>query len=233
MHITIEDTLHYICQTTGNSEEKERPDMSGIDSRGNETILCEMKFYATLTANQPNTYLNRLIKSEGKGLIFICPAIRQTSLWAKLNELCKRRNVEVIDNNCIKVDGISLAIITWSEIIGLLKQVASSVAINFSGDIAQLEGYCAQLDSEAFVPFSALDLSSEVAKKVERYYQVVDEVIELFCADEKYETSKKGLKSTAHRKGYTRYLYIDKLTLSLKYDRDMWNNPACVETPFW
>lgn len=233
LHIKSEDILQYVCQVTGKSEEKERPDMVGIDSVGNEAIICEMKFYATLTANQPNTYLDRLIKCGGKGLLFVCPATRKTSLWAKLNELCGGRNIDKIDDSCIRVDGVSLAIVTWGEIIELLKQVASSVAISFSADVAQLEGYCAKLDSEAFIPFSAVDLSAETAKKCERYYQVVDEVIELFCADKRYEASKKKLKASPYRKGYTQYLYIDKMTLSLKYDRDMWNNPACVETPFW
>lgn len=233
LHVEIEDTLQYVCQVTGKGEELERPDMAGLDSAGKEAILFEMKFYATLTANQPNTYLDRLVESEGKGLLFVCPAARQTNLWAKLNELCEERNIEVIDEHCIKVDGVNMAIITWTEIIELLKQVAASVAISFSSDIAQLEGYCAQLDSEAFIPFSATDLSAEMANKAERYYQVIDEVIELFCADKNYETSKKGVKATGYRKGYTRSLYIDGLTFTLNYDRDMWKNPACVETPFW
>ena len=233
LHINLEDTLQYVCQATGKSDEKERPDMAGLDSSGKETVLCEMKFYATLTVNQPNKYLDRLIDCEGKGLIFVCPAARQTNLWAKLNELCEGRDVNEIDNRCIKVDGISLAIVTWTEIIELLKQIASSAAISYSADITQLEGYCAQLDSEAFIPFSAADLSAEMANKGERYYQVVDEVVDLFCADKKYQTSKKGLKAQGYRKGYTRSLYIDDLTFTLNYDRDMWKNPACVETPFW
>lgn len=233
LHIDIEDTLQYVCQVTGKSEEKERPDMAGIDLAGKEVVLCEMKFYATLTANQPNTYLDRLVDCEGKGLLFVCPAARQTNLWAKLNELCGERNIEVIDEHCIKVDGVSLAIITWIEIIELLKQVAASVAISYSADIAQLEGYCAQLDSEAFIPFTADDLSAEMAHKGERYYQIIDEVVELFCADKNHETSKKGVKATGYRKGYTRSLYIDGMTFTINYDRDMWKNPACVETPFW
>lgn len=233
LHVEVDDRLKYVCQATGDSEEKERPDMAGLDFNGNEIILCEMKFYATLTANQPNTYLDRLIECGGKGLLFVCPIARQTSLWAKLNELCEGRNVEVVDRSCIRVDGVSLAIITWTEIIELLKRVASSVAIDFSADIAQLEGYCEQLDSEAFIPFSSEDLSAEMANKGERYYQIVDEVIELLCADKKYTTSKKGVKATAYRKGYVRYLYINEIALSLNYDRDMWKTPTCVETPFW
>lgn len=233
LHIDTEDVLQYICQSTGKGEEKERPDMVGLDANGSESILCEMKFYATLTVNQPNTYIDRLIQCKGKGLIFICPAARLTNLWSKLKDLCSERDVEIVDDYCIKVDGVNLAIITWTEIIELLKQIASSVAFKFSADIAQLEGYCEQLDSEAFLPFSAEDLSAEMANKGERYYQVVDEVVELFCADKKYTTSKKGLKATAYRKGYTRSLFIDGLTFTFNYDRDMWKNPENIETPFW
>ena len=233
LHIQTEDTLQYLCQVTGKSDNKERPDMAGIDSKGIETILCEMKFYASLTINQPLGYIDRLKNNNGKGLIFVCPNIRLTNLWATLNEICKNREVKVIDDYCITVDGINLSIITWSEIIELLKQVASSVAINFSADISQLEGYCTQIDSEAFVPFSAEDLSAEIASKRDRYYQVIDEIIDLFCADKKYKTSKKRLKATAYRKGYTRSLYIDEYTFTINYDRDMWKHPSTLETPFW
>lgn len=234
MEIETDETLQYVCQSTGKSEEKERPDMSALDSNGNEVILCEMKFYATLTINQPLTYLDRLKENDGKGLIFVCPEARLTNLWYKLKELCSQRNIEEINRYCVKVDDIKLATITWTEIIELLKQVASSTAVEFSADVKQLEGYCNQLDSEAFIPFIAEDLSAEMANKAERYYQVLDEAIELICADKSIKTSKKGLKATAYRKGYTRSLFIDdNFTITLNYDRDMWKNPATVETPFW
>lgn len=234
MELKTEETLQYVCQSTGKSEEKERPDMSALDSNRKEIILCEMKFYATLTVNQPLTYLDRLKTDGGKGLIFICPEARLTNLWYKLKDLCSKRSVEEVNQYCIKVDGINLAIITWTEIIELLKQVSSSTAVEFTSDVRQLEGYCNQLDSEAFIPFTAEDLSAEIANKAERYYQVVDEVIELLCADKSIKTSKKGLKATAYRKGYTRSLFInDDFTITFNYDRDMWKNPATVETPFW
>lgn len=233
MKIDLPETLEYITQFTGKSEEKERPDLSGIDSHGKEILLCEMKFYASLTINQPLTYLDRLKSNNGKGLMFVCPLARRTSLWSKLKELCANRSIEEVDDYCIKVDGISLAIITWTEIIELLKQVSSSVAITYSSDIAQLEGYCNQLDSDAFIPFSSEDLSAEVSKKAERYYQVIDEVIELLLADKSVVTSKKGVKATAYRKGYTRSLFFGDNTITLNYDRDLWKRPSSIETPFW
>lgn len=234
MQIELEETLQYICQVTGKGEEKERPDMAGIGFDGKEVILCEMKFYASLTANQPVTYLHRLKNNGGKGLIFVCPAARRTSLWSKLKELCGGMEIEEVNDYCVSVDGIRLAIITWIEIIEMLEQVASSVDVKYTADISQLKGYCNQMDSDAFIPFTAEDLSAEMAKRGERYYQIIDEVMDLLEADDSIKTSKKGLKATAYRKGYTRSMYIDdELTITFNYDRDLWKNPSSIETPFW
>ena len=111
MGIDLEERLQYLCQVTGESEEKERPDMVGTDADGAEVVLFEMKFYASLTANQPNTYLDRLRKNGGKGLLFICPMARKTSLWAKLQELCGTETDE-ISKFCVSANGVNLAITT-------------------------------------------------------------------------------------------------------------------------
>lgn len=232
MGIDLEEQLQYLCQVTGESEEKERPDMVGTDADGAEVVLFEMKFYASLTANQPNTYLDRLRKNGGKGLLFICPMARKTSLWAKLQELCGAETDDV-NKYCIAVNGANLAITTWSEVLGLLKQVASTVDNTFIPDIIQLEGYCNQMDSDAFIPFTAMDLSAKMAKMGERYYSVIDEVFDQLVSNKSIKTSKKGLKATGYRKGYTRSLYIGDYTITLNYDRDMWKTPSSVETPFW
>ena len=231
--LDLEDLLQYVCQVTGESEEKERPDMIGYNENGKEILLCEMKFYATLTSNQPNTYLKRLKRNNGKCLIFICPEARKTSLWAKLNELCAVSEVKKISSTCVDVDGIKLAIITWSEIIELLMMVASSVAVGLIFDIKQLKGFCEQLDRDAFIPFSAKDLSAQMANKADRYYQVLDETIDLLCADKNFDASTKNLKASASRKGYVRYLYLDDFSIALRYERDLWKNPTKIETPFW
>lgn len=233
MQIKLEDTLRYACQVSGDSEERERPDMVGIDSQGNELLLFEMKFYASLTVNQPITYLKRLRKQAGEGLMFVCPSARKTNLWSKLKELCGDMDIQEVNEYCILADGVKMAIITWNEVIELLKQVAMSVDISFLPDIAQLEGYCNQLDSDAFLPFSEDDISALSAKREERYYMVLDEVMELLMADNTIRTSKAGTKATAYRKGYTRSLLIDDFSITLNYDRDLWKKPSSVETPFW
>lgn len=223
--------LRYRCQAVG--EDQERPDMVGADDSGQEVVLCEMKFYAGLTANQPLTYLERLGKEGGSGLVFICPRARQASLWAKLQQLCKDEMVEDVSPWCMKVNGIPMAAITWAEVLEQLRHVAAACAVESLSDIQQLEGYCDQMDSDAFVPFQAEELTAEMAKKVSRIYDIVDQVITLLEADKSLKTSRKGLKATGNRYGYLRYFAIENYKIALSYDIKCWQNSSSYETPFW
>ena len=122
---------------------------------------------------------------------------------------------------------------SWAEVLELLTTTASSAAIELLADIKQLEGYCAQMDSDAFIPFTSDDLTADIAKKAERYYRVIDETISLLCDDDHIVTSAKGLKASAYRNGYTRSLYIDNYAITLNYDRTLWKSTSSIETPFW
>lgn len=230
MDVELGETLHYSCQVTGSGQE--RPDMAGQDRTGHEVVLCEMKFYAGLTPNQPATYLNRLQKENGVGLAFVCPQARMTSLWAKLNELCEEHSVETVKDCCVSVDGVRLTIISWAEIIEQLQDVAAASATEYSSDIQQLKGYCEQMDSDAFIPFRSEDLTAEEAKKAERYYKVVDETFDMLCADKELGASSSG-KASTYRTGYQRKLSVGDLVVYFIYDRELWRSNSSVETPFW
>lgn len=174
LQVEYDDTIKYVCQATGDN--KERPDMAGYDRDNKEIILCEMKFYAGLTDNQPLGYIDRLKDANGQGLIFICPKVRITSLWTKVKERCKSdgRGIEELSNHCIKVDGINMSIVSWGDILDVLYEIACESARESKSDLEQLRGYCNQLDSDAFIPFTDDDFSPEMAKKAMQYYQVVD-----------------------------------------------------------
>ncbi len=231
LHGSIVTELNYVCQSVG--EKLERPDIAGMDASGKEQILCEAKFYAGLTENQPNGYLDRLKKEGAFGLVFICPAARKITLWSKVLDLCKNRGVETVDDFCVSVDGVRMAILTWGEIVESLRHVASSEATESLPDIYQLDGFCKLMDREAFIPFTSEDFGPENAIREERHYQVLDAVFDRLIADKSLRSSAKGLRATPHRQGYVRYIRVMDHTLSINYDRRLWRSAGSEETPFW
>ncbi len=226
--VEIIDEIQYSCQVSG--DEKERPDMAGTNESGQEVILCEMKFYAGLTQNQPLAYLKRLKKNNGLGLVFVCPEARKSSLWATL---CNECNAEPNADYCIETDGIKLALITWDRIIKELNDTAIAVCQNLLHDIHQLKGFCDEMDSTAFIPFTAEDLDPIVAKKEDRYYTILDEVVELLRVEPNHVVSLDHLRATPNRNGYSRYIMIDNYACDIAYDRPLWESNSSISTPFW
>lgn len=230
--IQLEPDISYNCQSVGDNSE--RPDMSGVDKEGNEVVLCEMKFYAGLTSNQPNGYLDRLKAEKGKGLVFVCPEARRISLWNKVIYLCENNNRIITNNSSYNavVDDIALTLITWNEIIEMLRRVASSSSVESLPDIAQLAGFCNKMDREAFIPFTTEELGPETPRRENRYYHVVDAVIEKLNSMKGLNPSTKGVRATPYWMGYSRAIRIKDHYIVLTYDRMIWARSS-AETPFW
>ena len=231
--VDIGTDITYSCQSVG--ENSERPDMSGVDRDGKEVILCEMKFYAGLTSNQPNSYIDRLIKEGGKALVFVCPEQRRMSLWSKVKELCREDDKDLSEEAGyrVNVNGVAMTVISWAEIIEILRRTAASSAVEALPDIAQLSGFCEMMDSTAFIPFSSEDMGPEIARREERYFQVIDRLFDTIMSNKEIKASSKGLKASPSRVGYTRYLRIDEYTVAIMYNRTAWTSKTSVETPFW
>ena len=227
--VDLGERLQYVCQAVG--ENNERPDMVGYDNVGHESVLCEMKFYAGLTANQPLGYLDRIENGGGAGLIFICPQARQTSLWGKLLSICQSREIEKIGPKCVCVNGVRMAILTRAEVLENLYKIGLQAANNYVSDIQQLQGYCAQMDTDAFIPFVPEELSADTARKNQRYYDVVDEVTRRICADQDVVAAKITTKATDRY--YEKRVDINGFKVSVIYDRDLWKSNSSVDTPFW
>ncbi|MBE6020966.1 MAG: hypothetical protein E7228_04370 [Clostridiales bacterium] len=229
LNVDLSDVHKYYCQVTG--DDKERPDMAGVGSSGDEIVLCEAKFYAGLTQNQPVTYLKRLEKRNGKGLIFICPRARITPLWGELIKLCKDQNVNEIDKYCIKVNGLFMAIITWQDILYELRNAAVSIAKESLSDLEQLIGYCEEVDMDAFIPFNEEELQAITARKQRRYSQVILEVCELLRRKEDYSTSNATRSS--YNGGFEYRMMINDHKIMIAYDENLWLSSYSIETPFW
>jgi len=231
LQLEIDKNTSYTCQSVG--DEKERPDMSGKDSKGNEIVLCEMKFYAGLTSNQPLTYLKRLKKNNGKALIVVCPKERMISLWETLLSKCVEEKTEQIEQYYAKVNGIGMLILSWDEILSNLIQTANAVEKESLSDIEQLKGYCEMIASNSFKPFKEEDLGAENAKRYEQYMYILDRVVDSLLADSRVEVSLKGVKATPHRHGYKRFMMINNYATDLRFDLDFWADDRYIDTPYW
>lgn len=225
----LSDVVKYSCQATGQNQE--RPDISGKDSSGNEILLCEAKFYAGLTENQPLTYLKRLKEGNGKGLVFICPKARITNLWTKVCSLCQAPEPQIIDEYCVTVDGVAMSIITWDEILSELERVAVASVPEMRSDINQLVGYCREMDMEAFIPFTSEELGAITAKKQQRYSQVIIETTNRIHADKKLKTTKATRNS--YNSGFEYKMRVNQYYVYLVYDEILWMTDTSKETPFW
>jgi len=229
LHIDLTDVTKYHCQATGDNQE--RPDLSGRDNSGKEQVLCEAKFYAGLTENQPLAYLERLRVENGKGLIFICPEVRITSLWNKVQERCFECTIQEIDKACVVVNGVSMSIISWNEILTELQRIAVASAPEALSDLNQLNGYCKEMDMDAFIPFTAEELGAITARKQRRYTQVITRTMDLIHADKNLETTKAV--RTSYNGGFEYKMQVNQLNINLAYDEIMWSKPETKDTPFW
>lgn len=228
-----EEAYQYKCQVVGKSEKKERPDMAGYDPHGRERILCESKFYAALTSNQPNTYIKRLIEEEGKGLIFICPEARLVGLWAEVvDRAANEYELKAISKECVDIQGVHMGIISWTEILNRLSDSALNNSVD-PMDIKELRGYCEKLDSDAFVPFDEMDFGIENGIKQRRHARLLDEIVSTLKTDKNLEVSTERYKTTPQKTGYSRYFRMKGYNISLEYDTTKWINTESFASPYW
>ncbi len=236
--------LFFSTQVVG--EGKERPDLVGVDQNNNELLVCEAKFWAGLTVNQPLAYLKRLRENGNDGekaLVFICPHERIPNLWGELIRICRisdecsiecsiESSIEDGDGDRrIVVDGIPMGIVSWRAIIEILMQALSAEHSPLVKDLYQLEGLCEQMDLAAFKPFTPEDFGVDRAQRILSYHDIVSRV-----ASELINTmgaNTNGLRATPTLNKYIRYLNLDhyNLGVSIQFNIDYWLKYA--ETPFW
>jgi len=226
-NINIGD-VNYLTQSTGNK--LERPDISGINKEGNEKIIIEAKFWASLTKNQPIEYLNRL--TENSVLLFICPKLREIALF---NELKYRlENAELSINtyeNKVQLDNNKILIITnWAFLLNYIKNMLNDNNEKLLvSDVDQLIGFCEIIDNSLFLPINEMDLSPSVAKRINSYYDLCDKVYDKLLAIYNFDTT--GGRATGLRNGYARYFTINKYGMGFILNIKFWEKYH--NTPFW
>ena len=102
-------------------------------------MMIEAKFWASLTANQPNAYLNLLPPSGA--LLFVAPTSGFEALWAELQRAVTTHSTNLVDRldfESVRTgDQKHLMLTSWEH---LLSSLEASVEIEVQIDIRQLRG---------------------------------------------------------------------------------------------
>lgn len=191
-------------QVTG--EKRERPDLAGWDETGAERLLIEAKFWAGLTDNQPNAYLERL--PRGGVLLFVAPEARLDTLWPELKRAVKDGNFEWSADadgaRAADVCGRRLLLSSWKALLEVAEDRANAGGDAASiASIRQLNGLCQQQDNAAFLPLRRYELGPELPRRLMTLKELIDRIVARANADGLVSTKDLGSRLTLD--GYGRW----------------------------
>lgn len=221
--------VHVATQVSG--EEGTRPDLVGCDQRGEESVLIEAKFWASLTHNQPRAYLDRLAK--GKALLFVAPALRVEALWAKL---CRRTRVDVPDSvdHESEVKSVEtseqkrLMLTSWAHLLERLELAGDKLA---NCAIRELRGLANRVDESSFPPLRAEELAPNLARRLLGLRKLVDDATTR--GRKAGFVNTRGLNVASKPTGYGRYLRIEGIGGWFGLDFSRWAIGSYPSTPLW
>jgi len=231
---SVPDELRWVNQVGG--EDGARPDLVGLDGGGKQAVLMEAKFWAGLTDKQPLVYLERV--SPGGALVVVGPAGRSTLLWAELRKrlvearkAMEERPISSHAANVGVVDGKLMVLVSWRALMAaaLIRAEGDGEAA-IAADIAQLQGLCDRMDSEAFIPVTGEELTDHRFRRIVEFCDIVDTVTGRLVEDGLAST--KGFKATSGKGHYLRYMRLNGVVgASLLCDVRKWMKFG--STPMW
>jgi len=223
----LSNTLLFRTQEVGGDQAI--PDLVGIDAEGRQVLLVEAKFWAGLTDNQPVTYLKRLPNEADGLLLFIAPAMRFSTLWPELLRRCRVADVAVAESHndiaqdfkAIRVGPThTLALASWRAVLAsILRALETEGDLLAGSDVRQLQGLCERMDSDAFLPLSSEELTSNTGRRIVQYCEIVDEATREAVAAE--IASVKGLTGIRGPAKYERYLFLHGVVFFLGFSGDL------------
>ena len=165
-------------------EEEARVDLVGFGSGDAERLLIEVKFWAGLTQNQPNSYLDRLLENtEPSALLFVAPMSRMETLWPELLRLAEAGDFSLtavpsaagLMSAAINDGPHRLMLTSWRKMLGKMSRKAGDPTVE--KDIQQLQALCDQQDEAAFLPLRAGEMGPAFSKRSINLYNLYDNVI--------------------------------------------------------
>ena len=225
-------------QTQVINEEGGRPDLVAFNEKGARQVLMEAKFWAGLTPNQPNQYLDQLPHGRPAALLFVAPAKRIPMLWPKLLrrakdkfQLSARSKSKTLYSAMVDDGEHRLQLISWAALLERMETQAKSVGDAATrGDIQQLMGLTERMDADAFLPWpSEEQWGTEFAKRVLSLIPLVDDTVNSGKADGFLDNSRTSIN--LRWEGYGRRIQIGGVSAWFGFILDAWAEHG--STPLW
>ncbi len=166
--IGINDLTSLDFKTQQGGPEQSVFDLACYDDKGRIRVIVENKFWAGLTDKQPTTYIGALRDDVPALLMFVAPDARLQSLWNEILDRCNKaptiRANEIQMSSAMRVADIGrghyIAAISWRYLLEALSIAATSEGETKSrNNIIQLQGLCAKMDEEEFLPLRPDELT--------------------------------------------------------------------------
>lgn len=193
------------------------PDMVGFDDERKERVIVEVKFWAGLTDNQPNAYLNRLPDDGPAVLMFLAPDDRIKSLWPDLRGRVERQHALSIvesERKCFLIGDTRrhLMLVSWT---GLLDSMAARSGdaeepAGIGAEIRQLRGLARYAGTGVFKPISRDEQVGEDSEQRKRDFERLIEGAAWRGVEQGW-ASRKGSRVSRYSGEYGRYIYLSGL----------------------
>ena len=214
------------------------PDMVGFDDERKERVIVEVKFWATLTDNQPNSYLNRLPDDGPAALVFLAPDDRIQYLWPELRGLVESRyavSLVEAERKCFRIDDTQrhLMLVSWT---GLLDSMAARSGdaeepAGISAEIRQLRSLARYAGTGVFKPISRDEQVGEDSEQRKRDFERLIEGATWRGVEEGW-ASRKGSRVLRYSGEYGRYIHLSGLAC-VWFGIQLKRFESTGESPLW
>jgi hypothetical protein len=198
-----------------------RLDLRGTGDDGRAPLLVESKFWAGLTANQPNAYLRELEEQPGGVLLFIVPQPRLASLWPKvrreaLEEFAAAPHEDSdADYTLWLENGTTLLMRSWQEVLDTIMSAARREGENsLLEDLRQVRGLCDRHNEADFQPLRGEEIGQSIGKRIQQLHTILRD-LPGHLGPEWAEDTK--LSITKHRYAFTTQVHNTDSAIGIEY----------------
>lgn len=234
-HLGAKITGELTFRTQVSAESGARPDLIGVDESDLVSFVLEAKFWAGLTIRQPVTYLSDLPDSGGI-VLFVAPAERIETLWPELMRRIGNSGWPIDHLDALGATGryarIGQRIIgltSWRTLLDTMLNASDLAGEAAAGDIRQLIALCEYMDTEAFLPLSSEEITSNLGRRLVQFCTLVDDLADSYA--KKRIVDLKGLRATGGHSTYGRYLRIKQRGAFLCFSGKFWASKG--DSPIW